>query len=73
MLTPLPRVLLSVLENKVSVIKVVRSILRENVRRNMRGEETMEKNSKEQQLVPNRGHFPSAVKLGEFPTQKKVL
>ncbi|XP_077945634.1 rho guanine nucleotide exchange factor TIAM2 isoform X2 [Gasterosteus aculeatus] len=54
----------SVLENKVSVIKVVRSILRENVRRNMRGEETVEKNSKEQQLVPNRGHFPSAVKLG---------
>ncbi|XP_037341880.2 rho guanine nucleotide exchange factor TIAM2 isoform X2 [Pungitius pungitius] len=50
----------SVVENKVNVIKVVRSILRENVRRTMRGEEP----SCQEQLVPLRGTFPSCVKLG---------
>ncbi|XP_075964494.1 rho guanine nucleotide exchange factor TIAM2 [Anarhichas minor] len=53
----------SVPENKVNIIKVVRSILRENVRRNMRGEDTLERSCKER-LVPLRSTLPPSVKLG---------
>ncbi|XP_038127486.1 T-lymphoma invasion and metastasis-inducing protein 2 [Cyprinodon tularosa] len=53
----------SVPENKVNIIKVIRSLLRENVRRNMRGEGTLERNCKER-LVPLRKMLPSSAKLG---------
>lgn len=57
-------VLLSVPESKVSVIKVIRSILRENVRRNMRSEGTLERGGKER-LAPLRSALPSSARLGE--------
>ncbi|KAM4723534.1 rho guanine nucleotide exchange factor TIAM2 isoform 2-T5 [Anableps anableps] len=53
----------SVPENKVNIIKVIRTILRENVRRNMRSEGTLEKNCKER-LVPLRKTLPTSAKLG---------
>ncbi|XP_028251019.1 T-lymphoma invasion and metastasis-inducing protein 2 isoform X2 [Parambassis ranga] len=53
----------SVPESKVSIIKVIRSILRENVRRNMRSEGTLERNCKER-LAPMRSTLPSSAKLG---------
>ncbi|XP_014324304.1 T-lymphoma invasion and metastasis-inducing protein 2 [Xiphophorus maculatus] len=53
----------SVPENKVNVIKVIRSILRENVRRNMRSEGTLEKKCKER-LVPLLKTLPTSAKLG---------
>ncbi|XP_014911785.1 T-lymphoma invasion and metastasis-inducing protein 2 isoform X2 [Poecilia latipinna] len=53
----------SVPENKVNVIKVIRSILRENVRRNMRSEGTLEKSCKER-LVPLHKTLPTSAKLG---------
>lgn len=53
----------SVPENKVNIIKVIRSILREKVRRNMRSEGTLERNCKER-LVPLRKTLPTAAKLG---------
>ncbi|XP_010775044.1 T-lymphoma invasion and metastasis-inducing protein 2 [Notothenia coriiceps] len=53
----------SVPENKVNIIKVIRSILRENVRRNMRGEATLERGCKER-LVPLCSTRPSSARLG---------
>ncbi|KAM4541359.1 rho guanine nucleotide exchange factor TIAM2 [Fundulus diaphanus] len=53
----------SVPENKVNIIKVIRSVLRENVRRNMRSEGTLEKSCKER-LVPLCKTLPSSAKLG---------
>ncbi|KAL7380090.1 hypothetical protein ABVT39_011533 [Epinephelus coioides] len=53
----------SVPENKVNIIKVIRSILRENVRRNMRTEGTLERGGKER-LVPLRSTLPSSARLG---------
>lgn len=53
----------SVPESKVNIIKVIRSILRENVRRNMRSEGTLERNCKER-LAPLRSALPSSARLG---------
>uniref|UniRef100_A0A3Q0S5X3 TIAM Rac1 associated GEF 2 n=1 Tax=Amphilophus citrinellus TaxID=61819 RepID=A0A3Q0S5X3_AMPCI len=53
----------SVPESKVSIIKVIRSILRENVRRNMKGEATLERSCKEH-LAPLRSTRPSSARLG---------
>ncbi|KAK5857186.1 hypothetical protein PBY51_010444 [Eleginops maclovinus] len=53
----------SVPESKVNIIKVIRSILRENVRRNMRSEGTLERNCKER-LAPLRSTLPSSARLG---------
>lgn len=57
-------VLLSVPESKVNIIKVIRSILRENVRRNMRSEGTLERGCKER-MAPLRSTLPSSARLGE--------
>ena len=57
-------VVLSVPESKVSIIKVIRSVLRENVRRNMKTDGTMERSCKER-LAPLRGTRPSSARLGE--------
>ncbi|XP_072314330.1 rho guanine nucleotide exchange factor TIAM2-like [Eucyclogobius newberryi] len=51
----------SVPESKVNIIKVIRSILRENVR--MRSEGTLERNCKER-LAPLRSNLPSSARLG---------
>ncbi|XP_029136241.2 rho guanine nucleotide exchange factor TIAM2 isoform X1 [Labrus bergylta] len=53
----------SVPESKVNIIKVIRSILRENVRRNMRSEGTLERGCKER-LAPLRSTLPSSARLG---------
>ncbi|XP_035767888.1 T-lymphoma invasion and metastasis-inducing protein 2 [Neolamprologus brichardi] len=53
----------SVPESKVSIIKVIRSILRENVRRNVKGEGTLERSCKEH-LAPLRSTLPSSARLG---------
>ncbi|XP_067335570.1 rho guanine nucleotide exchange factor TIAM2 isoform X2 [Channa argus] len=53
----------SVPESKVNIIKVIRSILRENVRRNMKCEGTLEKSSKER-LAPLHRTLPSSARLG---------
>lgn len=53
----------SVPESKVSIIKVIRSILRENVRRNMKGEATLERSCKEH-LAPLHSTRPSSARLG---------
>uniref|UniRef100_A0A4W6DZ14 TIAM Rac1 associated GEF 2 n=1 Tax=Lates calcarifer TaxID=8187 RepID=A0A4W6DZ14_LATCA len=53
----------SVPESKVNIIKVIRSILRENVRRNMKSEGTLEKSCKER-LAPLRSTLPSSARLG---------
>uniref|UniRef100_A0A8C6SNS1 TIAM Rac1 associated GEF 2a n=1 Tax=Neogobius melanostomus TaxID=47308 RepID=A0A8C6SNS1_9GOBI len=61
----------SVLESKVNIIKVIRSILRENVRRNMRSEGTLERNCKER-LAPLRSTLASwrcKKPVGEFSSQ----
>lgn len=50
-------------ESKVSIIKVIRSILRENVRR--KGEGTLERSCKEH-LAPLRSTLPSSARLGGF-------
>ncbi|KAM3594300.1 uncharacterized protein V6R79_005359 [Siganus canaliculatus] len=50
-------------ESKVSIIKVIRSILRENVKRNMRSEGTLERGCKER-LAPLRSTLPSSARLG---------
>uniref|UniRef100_A0A8C2XSQ8 TIAM Rac1 associated GEF 2 n=1 Tax=Cyclopterus lumpus TaxID=8103 RepID=A0A8C2XSQ8_CYCLU len=57
----------SVPENKVNIIKVIRSILRENVRRNARSEDALERSGKER-LVPLHCTLPSSVKLVAFLT-----
>ncbi|KAM4625439.1 rho guanine nucleotide exchange factor TIAM2 [Polymixia lowei] len=53
----------SVPEYKVNIIKVIRSILRENVRRNMRSEGTLERGCKER-LTPLRSTLPSSARIG---------
>ncbi|XP_070835442.1 rho guanine nucleotide exchange factor TIAM2-like isoform X1 [Chaetodon trifascialis] len=53
----------SVPESKVNIIKVIRSILRENVRRNMRSEGTLDRGCKER-LAPLRSTLPSSARLG---------
>lgn len=53
-------------ENKVNIIKVIRSILRENVRRNAQSEDTLERSGKERGAAPLRTSLPSAVRLGEL-------
>ncbi|XP_042244005.1 rho guanine nucleotide exchange factor TIAM2 isoform X1 [Thunnus maccoyii] len=53
----------SVPESKVNIIKVIRSILRENARRNMRTDGTLERNCKER-MVPLRNTLPASAKLG---------
>ncbi|XP_047466974.1 rho guanine nucleotide exchange factor TIAM2 isoform X2 [Mugil cephalus] len=53
----------SVPESKVSIVKVIRSILRENVRRTMRCDGTLERSCKER-LAPLRNTRPSSAKLG---------
>uniref|UniRef100_A0A671YCU2 TIAM Rac1 associated GEF 2 n=1 Tax=Sparus aurata TaxID=8175 RepID=A0A671YCU2_SPAAU len=53
----------SVPESKVNIIKVIRSILRENVRRNMRSEGTLERGCKER-MAPLRSTLPSSARLG---------
>ncbi|XP_074517408.1 rho guanine nucleotide exchange factor TIAM2 isoform X1 [Sebastes fasciatus] len=53
----------SVPENKVNIIKVVRSIVRENGRRNTRTEGTLERNCKER-LVPLRSTLPASARIG---------
>uniref|UniRef100_A0AAQ6ADQ8 TIAM Rac1 associated GEF 2a n=1 Tax=Amphiprion ocellaris TaxID=80972 RepID=A0AAQ6ADQ8_AMPOC len=50
-------------EIKVSIIKVIRSILRENVKRNMRSEGTLERGCKER-LAPLRSTLPFSARLG---------
>ncbi|KAF0044548.1 hypothetical protein F2P81_003706 [Scophthalmus maximus] len=49
-------------ESKVNIIKVIRSILRENVRRNMKSEGTLERGCKER-LAPLRSILPSSARL----------
>jgi hypothetical protein len=61
----------SVPECKVNIIKVIRSILRENVRRNMR---PAERGCKER-LRPLRSTLPSSARIGEshpYPVPKKI-
>ncbi|XP_061599501.1 rho guanine nucleotide exchange factor TIAM2 [Cololabis saira] len=53
----------SVPEDKVGVIKVIRSLLRENVRRNMRSDGTLDRTCKDR-LVPLRSAVPSSAKFG---------
>ncbi|KAM7376528.1 hypothetical protein PAMP_006255 [Pampus punctatissimus] len=53
----------SVPESKVSLIKVIRSILRENARRNMRSDGTLERSCKER-LAPLRSTLPASARLG---------
>uniref|UniRef100_A0A3B4Z7P4 TIAM Rac1 associated GEF 2a n=2 Tax=Seriola lalandi dorsalis TaxID=1841481 RepID=A0A3B4Z7P4_SERLL len=53
----------SVPESKVNIIKVIRAILRENVRRNMKSEGTMDRSCKEH-LAPLRSTLPSSARLG---------
>ncbi|XP_040925194.1 rho guanine nucleotide exchange factor TIAM2 isoform X2 [Betta splendens] len=50
-------------ESKVSIVKVMRSILRENARRNVRCEGTLERSCKER-LAPLRSTLPSSARLG---------
>ncbi|XP_024121621.1 T-lymphoma invasion and metastasis-inducing protein 2 isoform X1 [Oryzias melastigma] len=50
-------------ESKVGIVKVIRSILRENVKRNLRSEGTSEGSCKER-LTPLRSTLPSSAKLG---------
>uniref|UniRef100_A0A673B406 TIAM Rac1 associated GEF 2a n=1 Tax=Sphaeramia orbicularis TaxID=375764 RepID=A0A673B406_9TELE len=60
-----PETVFQLCSSKVSIVKVIRSILREkNVRRNMRSEGTLERNCKER-LAPLRSTLPSSAKLGE--------
>uniref|UniRef100_A0A8C6PRU0 TIAM Rac1 associated GEF 2 n=1 Tax=Nothobranchius furzeri TaxID=105023 RepID=A0A8C6PRU0_NOTFU len=51
----------SVSENKISIIKVIRSLLRENLRRNLRNEGTLERNK--ERLTPACRTLPSSAKL----------
>nr|XP_057946553.1 rho guanine nucleotide exchange factor TIAM2 [Doryrhamphus excisus]XP_057946554.1 rho guanine nucleotide exchange factor TIAM2 [Doryrhamphus excisus]XP_057946555.1 rho guanine nucleotide exchange factor TIAM2 [Doryrhamphus excisus]XP_057946556.1 rho guanine nucleotide exchange factor TIAM2 [Doryrhamphus excisus] len=50
-------------ESKVNVIKAIRSILRENTRRNTRGEATLERSCKER-LAAVRNNAPCTARLG---------
>uniref|UniRef100_A0A669CVL5 TIAM Rac1 associated GEF 2 n=1 Tax=Oreochromis niloticus TaxID=8128 RepID=A0A669CVL5_ORENI len=60
-----PETIFQLCSSKVSIIKVIRSILRENVRRNMKGEGTLERSCKEH-LAPLRSTLPSSARLGGF-------
>uniref|UniRef100_UPI003AACA35C rho guanine nucleotide exchange factor TIAM2-like isoform X3 n=1 Tax=Centroberyx gerrardi TaxID=166262 RepID=UPI003AACA35C len=53
----------SVPECKVNIIKVIRSILRENVRRNMRSDGMLDRTCKER-LTPLRCTLPSSARIG---------
>ncbi|XP_068608483.1 rho guanine nucleotide exchange factor TIAM2-like [Brachionichthys hirsutus] len=54
----------SVPECKVSIVKAIRSILRENVRRNVRSEGTLERGCKERLASLRGGALPSSARLG---------
>lgn len=56
--------LFSVPKNKINVIKVIRSLLRENLRRNMKNEETLERCK--EHLPPLYRTLPASAKLGEL-------
>uniref|UniRef100_A0A7N6C3X1 TIAM Rac1 associated GEF 2a n=1 Tax=Anabas testudineus TaxID=64144 RepID=A0A7N6C3X1_ANATE len=58
-----PETVFQLCSSKVSIIKVIRSILRENVRRNMKCEGTLERSCKER-LAPLRNTLPSTARLG---------
>ncbi|XP_036448586.1 T-lymphoma invasion and metastasis-inducing protein 2 isoform X2 [Colossoma macropomum] len=51
-------------ECKVSIVKVIRSVLRENVRRGMRGTERPADRTCKERLTPMRRTLPSSAKLG---------
>lgn len=51
-------------ESKTSIVKVIRSILRENFRRHIKSELPMEKTCKDR-LVPLKNRVPVSAKLGE--------
>lgn len=51
-------------ESKTSIVKVIRSILRENFRRHIKCELPMEKTCKDR-LVPLKNRVPVSAKLGE--------
>lgn len=53
----------SIPENKVNIIKVIRSVLRENARRNLRGEQAPERGCRER-IAPLRNTLPSSARLG---------
>uniref|UniRef100_A0A7N8Y6S8 TIAM Rac1 associated GEF 2 n=1 Tax=Mastacembelus armatus TaxID=205130 RepID=A0A7N8Y6S8_9TELE len=58
-----PETVFQLCSSKVSIIKVIRSILRENVRRNMKSEGTLERTCKER-LAPLHSILPSTARLG---------
>uniref|UniRef100_A0A8D3A6R9 T-lymphoma invasion and metastasis-inducing protein 2 n=1 Tax=Scophthalmus maximus TaxID=52904 RepID=A0A8D3A6R9_SCOMX len=58
-----PETVFQLCSSKVNIIKVIRSILRENVRRNMKSEGTLERGCKER-LAPLRSILPSSARLG---------
>uniref|UniRef100_A0AAR2KND4 TIAM Rac1 associated GEF 2a n=1 Tax=Pygocentrus nattereri TaxID=42514 RepID=A0AAR2KND4_PYGNA len=51
-------------ECKVSIVKVIRSVLRENVRRGMRGTERPADRTCKERFTPMRRNLPSSAKLG---------
>lgn len=51
-------------ESKTSIVKVIRSILRENFRRHIKCELPLEKTCKDR-LVPLKNRVPVSAKLGE--------
>uniref|UniRef100_A0A3B4UDF1 TIAM Rac1 associated GEF 2 n=1 Tax=Seriola dumerili TaxID=41447 RepID=A0A3B4UDF1_SERDU len=58
-----PETVFQLYSSKVNIIKVIRAILRENVRRNMKSEGTMDRSCKEH-LAPLRSTLPSSARLG---------
>lgn len=57
-------------ESKTSTIKVIRSILRENLRRHIKCDLPLEKTYKDR-LVPLRNRIPVSAKLGMVPRDKQ--
>ncbi|KAM9466722.1 rho guanine nucleotide exchange factor TIAM2 isoform 2-T4 [Clarias gariepinus] len=55
-------------ESKVNMVKVIRSVLRENARKGMRGNERPTERTCREHLVPLRGSLPSSAKLGSSRT-----
>lgn len=51
-------------ENKTNIVKVIRSILRENFRRHIKCELPLEKKCKDR-LVPLKNRVPATAKLGK--------
>ncbi|KAI5610863.1 T-lymphoma invasion and metastasis-inducing protein 2 isoform X2 [Silurus asotus] len=51
-------------ECKVNMVKVIRAVLRENVRKGMRGNERPAERTCREQLTPMKGSLPSSAKLG---------